>query len=255
MSLLSLLRGRKPESTPTRDKRAMCMLLLDHAVRPDAAALEAAFRERFPAGPQLENLEVRESVLTARLGSALAALLPLDMPIPAKELEWPVQTALLWPEAAEVVARHKAHGILTVGGEDMGPLESRVLLSRLAVAVCAVAPVTGVYWGDASAVHAREHLIAEGAQAAEDHPAVMLWCSFHPVREDAGWSGYSLGLEAFGHLDFEIHDHKGEPADLLGCLADAAHYVITTGRELKDGDTFGASADERIPIRHARSRF
>lgn len=233
----------------------MCMLLLGRPAQADAVALAAEFRTRFPAGPPLEDVTLSEGVLSAKLGRAIAGLLHLEIPIPAKELEWPVQTALLWPEAAEVVAQHKTHGILTVGGEGIGPLESRVLLTRLAVAVCGVAPVTGVYWGDASAVHSRAYLLEQASQVSEDDPAVMLWCSFHPVREDAGWSGYSLGMEAFGHLDFEIHDHEGEPSDLLGRLADTANYVITTGRALKDGDTFGTSAEERIPIRHVRSRF
>jgi hypothetical protein len=51
------------------------------------------------------------------------------------------------------------------------------------------------------------------------------------------------------------NDTTMTPSSLLGLLVNVAHYEISAGIQIGDGETVGGSADERIGIRHRPSRF
>jgi hypothetical protein len=45
------------------------------------------------------------------------------------------------------------------------------------------------------------------------------------------------------------------PPELFGTLADLANYQLSTGKVLRDGDTFGASESDRTHVRYGPSAF
>jgi hypothetical protein len=91
--------------------------------------------------------------------------------------------------------------------------------------------------------------------ASRDDLPLLIWIGFHPVRNEAGASVFTTGLDAFDLMDLEVRDSKHEPSVILERLLDLAAYCILTGKPLKDGDTVGHSDAERIPVKHVPSAF
>jgi len=83
-----------------------------------------------------------------------------------------------------------------------------------------------------------------------------LWIDFRIAKgSEGGLTGFTSGLASLGHMELEVDQAQVEPAHLRDRLYNIAHYVLDHGPVLKDGETIGLSADERIKIHHRKSRF
>ena len=58
-----------------------------------------------------------------------------------------------------------------------------------------------------------------------------------------------------GGMEIEIRGSATQPEELIDRVYGFAHYQASHGPVLEDGDTIGASADERITIRHVPSAW
>jgi hypothetical protein len=205
--------------------------------------------------PQPTELDDGEeaAIIRSPAGSIMLGYMP--MPIPWGDLEWPTKMAWQWPGAREALELHSAHLIIAVTSDALTQVELTLLLTRATAAAAAVTDAAGVYYGNASLVIDSARYVEQAADANPQHLPLFLWIGFHPVRESAGLSAYTTGMSVFGHLELEAHETSLSPSELLGTLADVAHYQLSTGARLQDGQTFGPSAEERIQIRHAPSRF
>lgn len=247
----------------------MGMVLLSSPKQPTADRLRAKIHELFRDAPVLgggsdalkgtpfqssTQVPVSQTVRFDVPGGLLVLGL-VEAPIPAAELEWPLSTAYLWPEAPALVPAHRAHVIAMVLSHSVGKLESMCWLTQAMAAASELSEGLGAYWGAGGLVQSAACLLRDAREGSTESPSFQQWVAFHPVSEPAGWCGYSQGLEEFGHLDFEIRDAVGEPAEVLGRLAAAVRHVLTTGRKFADGDVFGVAADQRFPVKLTRSRY
>jgi hypothetical protein len=182
-------------------------------------------------------------------------LLHVPMPVPAGDLEGPVAVAWHWPDAAQLVPAHRAHVIVTAGSTTLDALDVRILLTKLAASVLAVSEGIGVYVGDAMLVRSAGDYQSDAGEASRDNLPLLSWIGFNPVHEDGRLSAYTTGLTAFGLLELEVRGSAMTPPELFGTLADLANYQLSTGKVLRDGDTFGASESDRTHVRYGPSAF
>ncbi len=201
------------------------------------------------------DLDDGEEAAVIRSPSWSVMLGYMRMPIPWTDLEWPTNMAWQWPGAREALQQHPAHLIIAASSDALTQVELTLLLTRATAAATAMTDAAGVYYGNAALVISPEQYVEEAAAANPEQLPILLWVGFHPVREAAGLSAYTTGMSTFGYLELEVHESTLPPDELLGRLADTGHYQLLTGARLEDGQTFGATAEERIQIRHRRSRF
>jgi hypothetical protein len=231
------------------------MVLLPSADAFDPTPAITWLHEHSRGLPAIMDFTTDGGVATGQIAGGSVGLAQMPVPIPEGDLEGPTRLAWHWPEAADAVAQHQSHVIVHASSSELDPLTLRLLVTRLAAAVVATGNGLGVYVGDACMVRSAEDF-AEQAQAASSEAfPLLLWVSFNLVSDAPGWSAYTMGLTALGHLELEAHHSALTPPQLLGRLADAAYYQLSSGRVLRDGDTFGASASERIRVRHRTSEF
>jgi hypothetical protein len=62
-------------------------------------------------------------------------------------------------------------------------------------------------------------------------------------------------MESLGHKEFEVPATRRAPIEVVERLLAFARYVLAQGPVLNDGETIGFTADEKIPIRHRRSKW
>jgi hypothetical protein len=87
-------------------------------------------------------------------------------------------------------------------------------------------------------------------------PPLYLWVDLRAFRNEDGTTGlFTIGLAPLGHMEIEIPRIKMESGELREWLLEIVRYLLEKGPVLRDGQTIGMSAEQRIRIRHCPSIF
>jgi hypothetical protein len=153
-----------------------------------------------------------------------------------------------------------AHVVTWVSGTGR-PLDAYRHLTRLVSAVLRATDGLGVYWGTAAHVIRADVYDTIAHESDDDSLPVTLWVDFRAFAEDgdaedAGGDRsalFTVGLSAFGLMELEIGPSDKQPGELRELGMSVASYLIENGPVLGDGDTVGATEDQRVVVRHAPS--
>jgi Domain of unknown function (DUF4261) len=85
---------------------------------------------------------------------------------------------------------------------------------------------------------------------------VYLWVDVRVGPSPGGSStGFTVGLSALGHMEFETLDSPRPASELREWLFNLATSVLANGPVIQDGNTVGADAHQRIRVVYAPSPF
>ncbi len=232
------------------------MLLLSHDQPVRGPELRRLLGEWVPGLAVAADGEDSDGSISFRVGEADVVLARMPAPIPWSELEGPCATSILWPNAAADVKAHTVHWIVTVSGEMDLLANARLLTQVSASALGACDAAIGVYWGNATLLVPKALFIDFTREILPQGPPLHIWVDFRVGRTPEGKSsGFTNGLQALGHMEFEAAQSPKPPAKLRDRLCALAGYVLEHGPVIRDGDTVGDDAAERIRIVHGRSEF
>ncbi|HEX7896966.1 MAG TPA: DUF4261 domain-containing protein [Planctomycetota bacterium] len=238
------------------DNPALAMVALKDVEAPVPERVFAELKKRWPDAPPPREVASKNGALTFKLDDALAAVALMPAPIPWSALEGPCAAAWYWPKAAEAMKAHPSHLLVTLSGGRRTPIDRCLLLTALTASVTAVSKAAGVYWGAGPVLQSPAAFLEVASEMKQDYLPLRLWIDFRLVRERPGvHSVYTTGLDAFGHMDLELPKSRQKPEALFDLAFNAAHYLLDRGPVLKDGDTFGTSAEQKIKVRHVPSRW
>ncbi len=195
--------------------------------------------------------EEGKDMIFAEVDGARLIISYMDFPVPNGEAEHFAGANYMWEEAVEVTSAHKAQILIAVMGDDN---EAESILSRGATLVKA-----------ASSALSQENAVAVYTDGAVHHPAFyqafskmindqeypvfnLVWFGLYNTEERAGI--YTYGMEKFGKDDIEVYVTPGsadlnEVRDFVASMVD---YVLTSNVVLKDGETIGFSAEQKLAI-------
>jgi hypothetical protein len=89
-----------------------------------------------------------------------------------------------------------------------------------------------------------------------DGLALPIWINFRVTKtQDGASAGFTRGLSALGHKEFETAESPESPEDLRERLLGLVGYVLDNGPVIKDGNTIGEDANERIKVTYGPSSF
>ena len=232
------------------------VLCLDDAV-PRSADIQRELTTRFPDLPAATDGEQKETTIAFRVGSDDIILAQMPAPFPWSDLEGPCATSILWKNAAEEVKRHKYHWIVTVMSPESEPIPLAERLTQATVALMAACPsAIGVYWGNATLLVPTNLFIDFAQKIMPAGPPLHIWIDFRIGRDsERSSSGFTAGMTALGHMEFETQNCPEPPGELRQRLESLARYVLENGPVIKDGDTIGEDANERIRIVYSKSSF
>jgi len=206
--------------------------------------------------PPANNFSENDSTLMFDLGAANIVLGRMPAPFPWSDLEGPCATSILWSQAASVLRDHRAHTIVTVSGE-LDEIERSTLLTQVTAAVlhachCAL----GVYWGNATLVVPKALFCEFAVEILPKGPPLPIWVDIRVGRNaDGRSSGFTTGMAALGHMEFETQDSTEPPQALRERFEALAGYVLENGPVIGDGNTVGSDANEKIRVVYADSQF
>lgn len=168
--------------------------------------------------------------------------------IPNGETEYYAKANYMWKEAERVVARHGAHLLVTVmGNGDM--LDRARLYVKVTAALLGQLNALALY--SEGAVYQPE-MFRDCAGVMKDGTLPILNLVWFGLYGDGKKSGvYTYGLRRFGKEEIEVYV-PSESADLnyiRNFLVSVTAYVLEEDVVLKDGETIGMSAAEKLPIK------
>lgn len=234
----------------------IAMVLLEHDAPVDLRALRDSLARNWPDLPPATNFKQADNTISFDLGANNVILGKMPAPIPWSDLEGPCATSILWPTATQDVPRHRLHWIVTAMG-DLNPLPLSTLLTQATAALVEACPAAmGVYWGNATLLVPKQ-IFCEFAREILPHgPPVFIWVDFRVGRDSPQTTaGFTTGMAALGHMEFETRNCPEAPGDLRERLVALVNYVLEHGPVIRDGDTVGEDEHERIRVDFKPSSF
>ncbi|WP_178372561.1 DUF4261 domain-containing protein [Massilia sp. CF038] len=103
-----------------------------------------------------------------------------------------------------------------------------------------------------------KNLFADFATEVIPHGAPLpIWVDYR-----VGWNdgkthsaGFTTGLAALGLMEMEAQLAAESPAELRKRFEAITHYLLENGMVIRDGDTVGESASEKIRVQYCPSHF
>jgi hypothetical protein len=192
------------------------------------------------------------SGVEAELGFATVALLPT--PVPGRELYDACARSWRWPDAAVALRPHSHHWVIVVATSTT-PFQNACIALRLLGALSSFPAFLGAYFGSAGLVHSPAFLRAREDTDASTSP-VNYWVNMATVaHEDGTHTFYTRGLPQFRAPEIEIVRSRLAYEALYERGRGLADYVMKAGPVLRHGDSIGATAAEKIQVRHEPSVF
>jgi hypothetical protein len=234
--------------------KLISMVPLAAASRVSPEAMECELRDVWPETPPFEDLKDADGTLSFRVGSMEVLIEHMSEPIPWNELQEPCANSWLWQDAEAVLRPHRAHLVVVVSAEAPA-LECAMLLTQVTASILpSCNSARGVFWGPSRLLLRPAMFCAFAVDPG--HRPLFVWIDFRTGRRAGNLSwGYTTGLEALGHKEFETENSTDSPSELRDRFFDLADYVLEHGPIIEDGNTVGDDSRAAIRAIHVTSAF
>lgn len=183
----------------------------------------------------------------AEIDGMLVAVSCIHVPIPNKEAEICAANNFLWPEAANEVAQHTAHVIVSVLPKENSIIKANTLLVQICTACLQAQNAIGVYTAGTVFDPDSYEMAADVIRNGELPYLNWVHLGLVSGSEDT-ISGYTYGLATFGKDEIEIINTTARPDELYNLLFEIAAFVIDEDLVMHDGETIGFTEDQRLSI-------
>ena len=131
--------------------------------------------------------------------------------------------------------------------------ESLSAFTSLVAAVLEASSAVGVYFGGAGATHDPK-FFQDVARERDPSSRIVLWSGVSIARqEDGRLSLLSLGMKQLALPDVLLVVPSKRADDAISTLFDLIGYEVMRGRALPEGDTFGRTEIEKLPVHYVPS--
>ena len=243
-------------SNDKASKTVLGMVALEQAIFPDVDKLIAIIQEDWQLPASSSNYDVQDNnAVVIQIQDQIVALMFLDVPIPWEDIEPVCRSAYYWPEAGETMQKQQAHVIVSIMS-DTSALEKYKLLTKVITAILKLSPALAVYQGMQSLILSPERYLEESDLLHNNSLPISLWVYFGLfTEEDETISGYTYGLHEFEKMELEVNQSKQTLPDIYGFLYNISHYLLAHNPVLKDGETIGMTAEQKVMMTHSPSRY
>lgn len=232
----------------------LAFVLLEKDAALDAKRISEAFRRFSASGPGLRpDPESTEGLLFAFGDGGFLLLKPLPMAVPDGEADAAFENSLSRLQVEDGrLPPHRAHVAAFFKDEEgRSRRDGLIRFTQLLAAVAEASEAVGIYWGNAGATHLREFFVKV---ASEEDPSLLitLWTGVEVVEDGPSRvSILSLGMEEqLGLMDLRMTAPRSDVGGAVGRLYDMLSYNAQRGTNIPEGDTVGAAADERLPVKY-----
>lgn len=252
MGLFSFFKREKSNELTT-NSLILGMVLLEEANSLDIKGVVSDLRDNWKLEVDDKESGDESSVLVIDGYSIAVGNMPL--PIPGDEIRETAAYNYLWPNGEKEAAKHKGHILLSLmnGGKD--PVAENLLFNKVTSAVLKHSKSLGVYMGGRTLLLSKDFYLGNTEMMSEEDLPLYNWIYFGLRQENGKQSIYTFGLADFKKKDMEIINSSRSLEELNGIMFNMAHYVIAQNVTLRDGETIGVSAEQKLKIKESKGKF
>ena len=172
---------------------------------------------------------------------------PFFFAIPVEALEAGAQRNYLFNNALEVLMNHTNHVAISIVEGTGNTLEESILLSKLLAVAAQQKETTAIYTN--GVLYEADIYYKETERLRDDVlPMVnLVWVDID-FEEDGTLSLYTSGMEEFDQLNVEFLHCPWDPERAWNYILSVAEFVLTSGKELTDGDAIGRTEEEQLIV-------
>jgi Domain of unknown function (DUF4261) len=193
------------------------------------------------------------------MGPTQIVVMPIGAPLPAGTLDQATTGNVLWPDAARVLSRHRAHVIIASLQSAPHEIADRVTaaanVTRVCAAIASIASSLGIYWTTSETAFEIKAFQAIASLMSGKKWPIDVWVRLHVFKGNSNSKASSIGCATMGLSSFVGREIEFEPSLLPpGIVAERVQgtidYLLARGPVLQHGDTLGVNETERIRIEH-----
>lgn len=188
-----------------------------------------------------------KDIIVAQIGNMHLTVSFVDEPVPNGEAEHYAASNYMWKDAVDIIKRHTSQIILGVLG-DNDVLEIGKIFTKAAASCLKQDGALGIYTD--GAVFEPNFYLQFSRMLKDDELPILNWVWFGPYRSKTQNGIYTYGMKKFGKDEMEVYVTPGtvDFNKVRHFMINLVNYVLENDIELKDGETIGFSAKQKLPI-------
>ncbi|TXD47814.1 DUF4261 domain-containing protein [Polaribacter sp. IC066] len=183
------------------------------------------------------------------------AIAVIPFKIPEKEVEKNAELNYFWKNGAEESSKHNGHIVLSIMNCGKNAVEENLLFSKIAYSIMNNSKSLGIYIGGRTLVLKKDFYQANVESMSKEDLPLYNWIYFGLREENGKQSVYTYGLSQFGKKEMEIIESENSLEELNEMMFNLSHYVVAFDIELKNGETIGISAEQKLKISESKGKF
>lgn len=204
---------------------------------------------------KIKSEETDEDVSVIVIGDYNIGIVNIASPIPGDEVKETAEYSYLWENGVTEATKHKGHVIVTImnGGKNL--IKENILFNQIAAAVLENSKSLGIYMGGRTLLLKKDFYLENTKGMSSEQLPLHNWIYFGLREGKAKRSMYTFGLADFGKKEMEVVNSKKDIDEINEMMYNITHYVLASDVTLRDGETIGMSATQKIKIKESKGEF
>ena len=181
------------------------------------------------------------------IGDVKVVIAPFDFAMPVEALEPGALRNYLFNNALEVLKKHTNHVAISIVEGTDNTLEESILLSKLLAVATVQTGATAIYTNGVLYEADKYYQETENLRDNVLPMVNLVWVDID-FEEDGTISLYTNGMEEFDQLNVEFLHCPWDPERAWNYILSVANYMLTSGKELTDGDSIGRTETEELVV-------
>ncbi len=252
LGLFSFIRNSKKEGNK-QDSPILGMILLEE---PNSMQIEKVVSElRKHWKLKVDDSEIGKESSVLVIDGYNIAIAEIPAAIPGNEVQTTAEYNYLWENGVKESSKHKSHVILSIMNSGKNPISENLLFNKVAASILKHSESLGVYIGGRTLLIKKDFYLENTKMMSEEDLPLYNWVYFGLRQENGKQSIYTYGLADFGKPEMEIVNSSDSFDDLNEIMFNMVHYVIASNVTLRDGETIGMSATQKLKIIESKGQF
>lgn len=201
-----------------------------------------------------DNIKNENDTIVAEIDDMMVAINLVKAPVPNNEAVENAKNNFTWPEAVQTAEKHTANLIVAVLKREQELVDAATLYVKLCASCLKQPNATGLH-SSGTVYHPNMYRdLAKSYIENGDLPILnLIYLGLYSNDQSKTTSAYTYGMRIFGKYDIEIVDSKHNSEELFNFLHNILDYILINDAELKDGETIGFTAEQKLPITLSQS--
>lgn len=253
MGLFSFLKKEKNIENSS-NSAILGMVLLEESHPLDLTKIVSELENQWGLAVVVESESTGETAII-NIDEYRIAIGLIAAPIPTDEAIIAAEYNMFWENGVDEVKTHKGHIILSIMNAGKNTINENLLFSKIASTILSNSKSIGIYIGGRSLAIEKDFYIASTKNMSGEDLPLYIWLYFGFRGEEEKQSVYTYGLKDFGKKEMEILHSNKDHIELGDVMYNLAHYVIANNVDLKDGETIGFTAEQKLNISESKGVF